>query len=115
MNFKPILLNLSVPITTPRLVLRPPQVGDGVAVNEAVLESIDTLRQFMPWAKEKPSIDDSEEFVRQAAANWIFHYLCLKKIQAVLLVQPDITTMIGQYPASKRVTGLEVHTLIKVL
>jgi hypothetical protein len=25
----------------------------------------------MPWAKEKPSIDDSEEFVRQGAANWI--------------------------------------------
>lgn len=68
---KPILLNLPIPITTPRLVLRPPQVGDGIAVNEAILESFDVLSQFMPWAKEKPSVDDSEEFVRQAAANWI--------------------------------------------
>jgi ribosomal-protein-serine acetyltransferase len=25
----------------------------------------------MPWAKEKPSLEESEEFVRQAAANWI--------------------------------------------
>lgn len=68
---KPILLDLPVPITAPRLILRPPQVGDGIVVNKVVLESHDTLKQFMPWAKEKPSLDDSEEFVRQAAANWI--------------------------------------------
>jgi RimJ/RimL family protein N-acetyltransferase len=68
---KPILLNFPVPIITPRLILRPPQVGDGIMVNQAVLESFAVLKKFMPWAKEKPSIDDSEEFVRQAAANWI--------------------------------------------
>src|SRR3990167_7169115 len=71
MKSKPILLDLPIPIITPRLILKPPQIGDGIAVNEAVLESLDTLKKFMPWAKEKPSIDDSEEFVRQAAANWI--------------------------------------------
>lgn len=68
---KPILLDLPIPIITPRLILKPPEVGDGKILNEAVLDSIDQLRQFMPWAKEKPSIDESEEFVRQAAANWI--------------------------------------------
>jgi ribosomal-protein-serine acetyltransferase len=68
---KHVLLNLPLPIITPRLILKSPKVGDGVIVNEAVLESFDTLNQIMPWAKEKPSVDDSEEFVRQAAANWI--------------------------------------------
>lgn len=68
---KPILLDLPVPITTPRLLLRPPQIGDGQIVNAAVLESWDTLSQFMPWANKRPSTDETEEFVRQAAANWI--------------------------------------------
>jgi ribosomal-protein-serine acetyltransferase len=71
MKSKPILLDLPTPIITSRLILKPPQIGDGIAVNEAVLESLGTLKPFMPWAKEKPSIDDSEEFVRQAVANWI--------------------------------------------
>jgi RimJ/RimL family protein N-acetyltransferase len=68
---KPILLDLPVPIITPRLILRPPQIGDGVVVNEAILESFAILNESVLWAKEKPSVEDSEEFVRQAAANWI--------------------------------------------
>jgi len=68
---RPILLDLPVPIITPRLILRPPQIGDGVVVNEAVLESFNVLNQFMSWAKEKPSVEESEELARQAAANWI--------------------------------------------
>jgi RimJ/RimL family protein N-acetyltransferase len=68
---KPILLDLPMPIKTPRLILRPPKIGDGAAVNAAILESISDLRRFMPWAKDKPSVSESEEFVRQAVANWI--------------------------------------------
>jgi RimJ/RimL family protein N-acetyltransferase len=68
---KPILFDFPVPIETPRLWLRPPQIGDGPMVNEAILESLIALRPFMPWANETPSVDDTEEFVRLAAANWI--------------------------------------------
>jgi len=68
---KPILIDLPMPIKTPRLILRPPQLGDGEKVNAAVIESYDTLAEYMPWAKEKPSIEDTEEFVRLSAANWI--------------------------------------------
>lgn len=68
---KPILLDLPMPITTPRLLLKPPQLGDGAALNAAVLESFDNIQHTMPWAKEKPSLEESEEFVRQSAANWI--------------------------------------------
>ncbi len=60
-----------MPITTPHLILRPPQIGDGSAVNEAVSESFNELYQFMPWAQHKPSIEETEIFIRQAVANWI--------------------------------------------
>lgn len=59
---KPILFNFPVPIETPRLWLRPPQIGDGLMVNEAILESLIALRPFMPWVNETPSVDDTEEF-----------------------------------------------------
>lgn len=68
---KTALLNLPMPIKTPRLLLRPPQSGDGAMVNAAVLESFEQLHGTMPWAQEKPSVDDSEEYARQGAANWI--------------------------------------------
>lgn len=71
---RPILLNFPMPITTPRLILRPPQLNDGVLVNEAILESWKEISQTMQWAKEKPSVDDSEEQVRKAAANWILKH-----------------------------------------
>lgn len=70
-KINPILMDLPVPITTPRLILRPPQIGDGTVVNEAVIESFDILNKFMPWAKTEPTIKETEIFVRQAAANWI--------------------------------------------
>ncbi len=68
---KPILMNLPMPIITPRLLIRPTQVNDGMAVNAAILESYEELHRFMDWAKKKPSIEDSEEQARLAAANWI--------------------------------------------
>jgi len=34
---KPILLDLLMPIITPRLLIRPPQVGDGKMLNVACL------------------------------------------------------------------------------
>ncbi|HEU5280474.1 MAG TPA: GNAT family N-acetyltransferase [Gammaproteobacteria bacterium] len=68
---KPILLNLPMPIRTPRLLIRPFSVGDGATVNAAILESFTELHQYMDWAKEKPSVEESEEQARLAAANWI--------------------------------------------
>lgn len=36
---KPILLDLLVPIIIPRLILRLPQIGNGVIVNEAITDT----------------------------------------------------------------------------
>lgn len=70
-SMRPILFDFPIPIETPRLILRSPKVGDGKIVNEAIIESLEQLRPFMPWANNTPSIHDTEEFVRLAAANWI--------------------------------------------
>ena len=59
-DMRPILYDFPMPISTPRLLLRPPQLGDGIVVNKAILESFETLKKFMPWGREKPSVEDSE-------------------------------------------------------
>lgn len=68
---QPILLDLPMPIITPRLVIRPPQVGDGAVLNEAIVESFATLSQWMDEVQEKPTLEASEAQVRMAAANWL--------------------------------------------
>ena len=71
MTMNPILIDLPMPITTPRLLIRPPQLGDGVAVNAAIIESYNVLHEFVDWAKTKPTCEETEEHIRLAAANWI--------------------------------------------
>jgi len=66
----PLLLDVPESIESERLVLRAPRVGDGATVNEAVVESIDALRPWMPWAKTTPTVDDSERNAREAIAKW---------------------------------------------
>ncbi|MDQ2730971.1 MAG: GNAT family N-acetyltransferase [Armatimonadota bacterium] len=68
---KPILRDFPDVIETERLIIRPPQPGDGRALNEAVLESLESLRPWMPWAREAPSVEDSEEYCRRSYAQWI--------------------------------------------
>lgn len=52
-------------------MIRPPRAGEGQACNEAIQESFNELHRWMPWAKTRPTIDETEEFARRAAANWI--------------------------------------------
>lgn len=66
-----INIDLPIPIITPRLLIRPPQLGDGPEVNRAIIDSFEKLHEFMPWAKEKPSLEETEHYIRLAAANWI--------------------------------------------
>lgn len=93
-KLNPILLDLPLPIETPRLILRSPKIGEGIQLNEAVLESFEMLNRFMEWAKEKPSLQESEEVVRQAAANWI-----LKKNEEpylmLFIIDKDTNKLVG--------------------
>jgi RimJ/RimL family protein N-acetyltransferase len=47
----PILMDLPMPIRTPRLLIRPKQLGDGALTSPAVAETWDDLHQWMRWAK----------------------------------------------------------------
>ncbi len=72
MSDKNILIDIPMPITTPRLILRPAMPGDGDAMHEAKVETWDMLnRWMMPWAKEIGTAEDSEAVVRNAYAQFI--------------------------------------------
>jgi RimJ/RimL family protein N-acetyltransferase len=62
----PILLDIPESFETERLLIRVPRPGDGAALNAAILESFEDLQLWMPWAKERPSIEKSEENSRKA-------------------------------------------------
>ena len=67
----PVLLDLPERLETRRLVLRPPRRGDGAAVNEAVLETIDALQRWMSWSVPAPTLEQSELWCRKSAAEFI--------------------------------------------
>jgi RimJ/RimL family protein N-acetyltransferase len=56
-------------ITTGRLVIRSPAIGDAQALNAAVHASADMLRPWMPWAQTLPSIEQTVDNLREAIAQ----------------------------------------------
>lgn len=52
-------------------VLRSYDVGDGRALSQAVNESYEHLRPWMPWARPHQSIDESEQLVRRFRARYL--------------------------------------------
>lgn len=67
----PILLEISEGFESERLLIRAPLWGDGAAINEAVRESIEELRPWMPWAKNIPTIEASEAEIRRSRLQFI--------------------------------------------
>ncbi|AUW94288.1 GNAT family N-acetyltransferase [Sulfobacillus thermotolerans] len=67
----PLLIDFPNAFETERLLIRSPLSGDGLMVNEAIVESYEELRQWMPWAHTLPSVSDSESNVRQASAEFL--------------------------------------------
>ena len=51
MAIDPVLIEVPMPIRTPRLLIRPKQTGDGVATAAAVAETWDDLHRWMAWAE----------------------------------------------------------------
>lgn len=67
---KPILRDVPEGFTTERLLIRVPRPGDGSALFAAVMESMEELQPWMPWATQTNTVEDSEEVVRRAAARY---------------------------------------------
>lgn len=69
----PVLIDLPMPIRTPRLLIRPKQVGDGNLAATAIAETWDDLHQWMRWAESPTAFtpDMLEIRNRQVMASFI--------------------------------------------
>jgi RimJ/RimL family protein N-acetyltransferase len=56
---------------TERLIIRSPLPEDYKIMNEAVVESIAELGQWLSWAKSPPSLEESERDCRRMRAKYI--------------------------------------------
>ena len=68
---KPILLDIPESFDTERLTIRAPRPGDGEPVRAAVIESIENLRPWMPWAQQVPTLAEEETVVREGYARFL--------------------------------------------
>ncbi|TKH44323.1 GNAT family N-acetyltransferase [Paenibacillus sp. FSL R10-2782] len=67
----PMLLSFPEQFQTERLTIRAPQWGDGATVNEAIRESVDELRPWLPFARNLPTPEESEIRSRQARLKFL--------------------------------------------
>ena len=66
----PVLLDVPSSLESERLLIRAPREGDGKTINAAILESFHALHPWMPWARERPTVDESEHAMREMVARW---------------------------------------------
>jgi RimJ/RimL family protein N-acetyltransferase len=67
---EPLMIDWPLLLPSERLLLRAPQAGDGVALNQAMVQSLDELKPWLPWAQQVPSLEQSELTCRQMAARF---------------------------------------------
>lgn len=70
-DIRPILIDIPMPIVTPRLILRPTMPGDGAAIHANKVETWDQIHRWMPWAKTIGTPEDTEVNAREAYARFI--------------------------------------------
>ena len=91
----PILRDLPDEIVGQRIVLRPYRPGDGAALWEAVEESREHIRPWLPWGNTHRTPDDSEGFARRFQAKW--------------LLREDMTASIWERGSGRFVGGAGLH------
>lgn len=67
----PIMISFPERFDTARLTIRAPQWEDGADVNEAIRESVEQLRPWLPFAEKVPSLEESEAHVRKARLQFL--------------------------------------------
>ena len=85
----PILIDVPDPLETERLLLRSCRAGDGPVINKAIQESLEALERWMPWAVGGQTLEESEIFARDSAAQFIqrttLNYLLWTKTDPVFV------------------------------
>ena len=69
--FDPIMIDFPESFETERLLIRSPLWGDGVSMNEAILESLEELKPWMPFAQTMPTLEGSERFAREGRIDFL--------------------------------------------
>ncbi|MBK3494551.1 GNAT family N-acetyltransferase [Viridibacillus sp. YIM B01967] len=54
-----------------RLIIRMPHMEDAEAVWDAIMQSADSLKPYMPWAQTLPKSEETRENIRQAIADFM--------------------------------------------
>lgn len=67
----PILLSFPEEFETERLLIRAPKFGDGYQLNQAILESVNEMRPWLPFVEKKPTLEESEAYVRKARLSFL--------------------------------------------
>jgi hypothetical protein len=69
----PVLIDLPMPIRTPRLLIRPKQVGDGALTSAAVAETWEELHKWTRWAENRDdfTVEQMEIRNRHVMASFI--------------------------------------------
>jgi RimJ/RimL family protein N-acetyltransferase len=64
------MARLPAQLETPRLLLRVPQTSDAAPLNAAIVESFAELTQWMPWAAQPQTTEDTAAFCARAHEEW---------------------------------------------
>ena len=65
-----VRIEIPMPIRTPRLLIKPREVGEGATIAKAVNESLDILKPFMIFAQRAATLDEMEEHCRESIAEF---------------------------------------------
>jgi RimJ/RimL family protein N-acetyltransferase len=65
-----ILLDVPVSFESERLIIRAPRPGEGAALHEAIVETLDDLKPWCPWANEPQTVESAEAYARRASAEF---------------------------------------------
>jgi RimJ/RimL family protein N-acetyltransferase len=60
----PVLIDVPMPIRTPRLLIRPKQVGDGAITSAAVDETWEELHNWMRWTEKREAFTAEQMEIR---------------------------------------------------
>jgi RimJ/RimL family protein N-acetyltransferase len=76
-------LELADGFETARLIVRRALADDAQEFNQATVETFDQLQRWFPWAKQRPSIADTQQYLQQAGRDYVertaFHFMWLLK------------------------------------
>jgi RimJ/RimL family protein N-acetyltransferase len=70
-KMKPILRDFPEEFTTERLLIRKPLPGDGKAVYDAMMASLNELKPWMPWAHMNQTEEDVETNIRESYVKFL--------------------------------------------